>query len=440
MKQSLRTIALLLACLLLPAAALAQGLSIDIYGPGQSKLNIVLTKPLGADPAQSPPADASALQGYVQTDLNFLPFLTMVPAASILGGDSPGGIKAEQIDFGRYKKSQVDIIVTTGWTPSDSGLGNVELRAFNVSNPQQPLIVGKAYMHVTRDQLPVIANRFCAALMEALTGKPGFFDSTIAFVKRSGQNKEIWVVAPTGQGLRQITTLRGISMSPTISPDGGHIAFTHVGPTEHTLGVWNAASGTTRTIKLPGTSVISPCYMPGGGLAVALDLGGNTDIVSLTPDFKIASKLVATWAIEVSPAFDESGKMVYVSNRLGNPHVFLGGGEGRRISMEGKYNTNPTISPDGKFVAYSRELPDGHRIFLQDLSSGSEKQLTFGPGSDEHPWFSPDGYFIVFTSSRAGGYKLYITSRNGDTPIQVPTGDGDATSPTWGKTVGGSAM
>jgi TolB protein len=229
-------------------------------------------------------------------------------------------------------------------------------------------------------------------------------------------------------------------MSPTISPDGGHIAFTHVGPTEHTLGVWNAASGTTRTIKLPGTSVISPCYMPGGGLAVALDLGGNTDIVSLTPDFKIASKLVATWAIEVSPAFDESGKMVYVSNRLGNPHVFLGGGEGRRISMEGKYNTNPTISPDGKFVAYSRELPDGHRIFLQDLSSGSEKQLTFGPGSDEHPWFSPDGYFIVFTSSRAGGYKLYITSRNGDTPIQVPTGDGDATSPTWGKTVGGSAM
>jgi TolB protein len=131
-----------------------------------------------------------------------------------------------------------------------------------------------------------------------------------------------------------------------------------------------------------------------------------------------------------------------VSNKLGNPHVFLsdGGGEGRRISMEGKYNTNPTISPDGKFVAYSREMPDGHRIFLQDLSSGSERQISFGPGSDEHPCFSPDGYFLVFSSSRAGGYKLYITSRNGDTPIQVPTGDGDASAPTWGKTVGGAAM
>ncbi|MCA1744028.1 MAG: TolB family protein, partial [Desulfonatronovibrio sp.] len=73
-----------------------------------------------------------------------------------------------------------------------------------------------------------------------------------------------------------------------------------------------------------------------------------------------------------------------------------------------------------------------HRIFLADLETGREKQISFGPGNDEDPNFAPDSYFIAFSSNRSGKYELYLTTRNGDSPVMIPTGPGHATAPAWG--------
>ena len=76
----------------------------------------------------------------------------------------------------------------------------------------------------------------------------------------------------------------------------------------------------------------------------------------------------------------------------------------------------------------------GHRIFVQDMMTGEERQVTFGPGSDEQPSFCADSYFIAFTSSRAGGRHIYLITRHGGDPKQVPTGRGDASFARWGMT------
>ena len=70
---------------------------------------------------------------------------------------------------------------------------------------------------------------------------------------------------------------------------------------------------------------------------------------------------------------------------------------------------------------------------FRQTPSGRERQLTFGPGSDEDPTWSPDGYFIAFASSRSGPSQIYLTTKHGDEPILIPTGPGEATSPAWGK-------
>jgi TolB protein len=74
-----------------------------------------------------------------------------------------------------------------------------------------------------------------------------------------------------------------------------------------------------------------------------------------------------------------------------------------------------------------------HKIFLVDLASGQERQLTFGANSDEDPTWSPDGYFIAFSSNRSGTKQLYLTTKHGDEPILIPTGPGDTEAPAWGK-------
>ena len=73
-----------------------------------------------------------------------------------------------------------------------------------------------------------------------------------------------------------------------------------------------------------------------------------------------------------------------------------------------------------------------HRIFVHDLLTGQERQVTFGPGSDEQPAFAPDSYFIAFMSTRSGQPQIYLTTRHGGDAKRVPTGSGDARFPAWG--------
>ena len=104
-----------------------------------------------------------------------------------------------------------------------------------------------------------------------------------------------------------------------------------------------------------------------------------------------------------------------------------------RVSMNGGYNSEPNISPDGTLVVYSRMTEYGNRIFVQDMVTGEERQVTFGPGSDEQPSFCADSYFIAFTSSRGGGRNIYLTTRHGGDAKKIPTGGGSASFPRWGQ-------
>jgi TolB protein len=419
-----------LTCLALAVNAMAQDtLAVEIQGPGQARMNIVQSKPFG-DPGVPP--DAQYLNELIHKNLAFMPFLKVMSDTDILGGATLSGPKAEDIDFKPFSLAKVDLLVTAVWKPG-KGLGDVELRAHEVFS--QKLLLGKVYSSVTRDQLPEVADRFCMELMALLTGQGSIFKAKLAFVKTSGKGKDIWIVGAMGRDLTQVTHYGdlGMAISPAWSWDCARLCFTLIGSASHYLGVWSG--GKANVYTLPSSTVISPHFMPNGSIAVALHTGGNTAIYTLDGSFKnTASTLMSEPAIDVSPSFDQSGnQMAFVSDRLGNPNVFikdLSSGSTRRVS-KGGYNTNPSMSPDGKYVAYSKQAGGGHRIFVYELATDTEKQVSFGPGSDENPSFAPDSYFIAFSSSRAGGHKLYLTTRNGDGAVEIPTGSGDALMPAF---------
>jgi TolB protein len=123
-----------------------------------------------------------------------------------------------------------------------------------------------------------------------------------------------------------------------------------------------------------------------------------------------------------------------VSDETGSPNIYVksvGSGSGRRVTTSG-YNTNPSMSPDGKLIAFTKQLGGAQKVFVLDLGTGQETQVTSGGGSDENPSFSPDGYFIAFSSTRSGQKKIFVTTRHGAPPVMIPTGDGAAYMPSWG--------
>ncbi len=403
---------------------------VDIYGPGQNLINLALTQPIKG-PNTPATGLAVQLQSLVEENMNILPFLALTSDSSVLGGTTLAGFEPPSLDFKRFQLAGSDIVVTSFW-PNEN---TVQMRAFETLSGKR--LFGKEYPNLAAKDLPTVADRFSADLLEVIIGSGDLFRSTLAFVKKVGKLKsDVWTVRPTGRDLRQVTRMNGEALSPAWSPDGRFVVFTHIDDRSHGLGVWDRSSGSVQRIRFPGNIVIGPAFTPSNQVAVSLSNGKNPDIYLLNHAFQRQNALEQNDSINVSPTFDRSGtKMAFTSNRLGGPQIFLkdlNSGSVRRVSVNGAYNTEASLAPDGSLVAYSRMTDFGHRIFVQDLISGQERQITFGPGSDEQPAFCGDSYSIAFTSSRGGQRSIYLTTRNGAAPKKINTGSGDASFPRWG--------
>ena len=410
---------------LMPLAVKAAPYTVDVIGVGNRMTNLVQALPVGGS------GRAPALQKAIASNMALLPFVNIINPNGVPGGATVTTATAEGIDFKRFSLANAQLLITTNWVDSSQ----VELRCFSVA--QGSFMFGNRYaVGGSEDNLLDVADKFSADFLDAVIGRGDLFRSTLAFIKTGGERKkDVWSMRANGRHLSRLTNMQGEALSPTWSPDGRRVLFTHIDKRSHGLGVYDAGSKSVNRIKFPGNTVIGPAFMPDGRVAVSLTDGRNPSIFLLGHGLEKQRKLDESPSIDVSPSVDASGSlMAFTSNRLGGPQIFLKdlrSGSVRRISQSGGYNTDPSISPDGTVIAYARQEGGGHRIFVQDLVTGQETQLTFGPGSDEEPAFAPDSYFIAFMSTRGGKKALYLTTRNGGEPRLLPTGPGDAAFPAW---------
>jgi dipeptidyl aminopeptidase/acylaminoacyl peptidase len=80
---------------------------------------------------------------------------------------------------------------------------------------------------------------------------------------------------------------------------------------------------------------------------------------------------------------------------------------------------NPTLSPDGRFVAYTIRSADWEanafddEIWIAQVASQERYQLTDAKGSSRSPAWSPDGKRLAFLSARDGAPQIYVASPPG---------------------------
>ncbi|MEO5888706.1 MAG: S41 family peptidase [Ferruginibacter sp.] len=90
----------------------------------------------------------------------------------------------------------------------------------------------------------------------------------------------------------------------------------------------------------------------------------------------------------------------------------------RLTAMQG-YETNPHVSPDGKWIAFSGRQYGNADIFVMPVNGGDIKQVTWHSSNDEVSGWSWDSQSIYFTSSRFGQAAGFKVSANGGTPKRV---------------------
>ena len=107
------------------------------------------------------------------------------------------------------------------------------------------------------------------------------------------------------------------------------------------------------------------------------------------------------------------------------------GGEAKRVTFSGTYNTSPRISSDGKTLAYISRRDGNFQLYVLDLASGQEQRLS-DTTSDESPSFAPNGKYIMYATSAGGRKSLAVVSVDGRVKQRLTTQAGNIKEPTWG--------
>lgn len=95
-------------------------------------------------------------------------------------------------------------------------------------------------------------------------------------------------------------------------------------------------------------------------------------------------------------------------------------------------NFDPMVSRDGQTLLFSSTQ---HRptsdIYMQHVGSRVITRLTDDPGQDVMPSLSPDGKRVAFASNRAGSWDIYIMPVTGGKAVQVTADVSNDLSPSW---------
>ncbi len=101
--------------------------------------------------------------------------------------------------------------------------------------------------------------------------------------------------------------------------------------------------------------------------------------------------------------------------------------------------SDPQLSPDGKWVAYTVGTPSLQenrgisRIWVAEVATGRSRQVTSGggPGSDRQPRWSPDGKTLAFISTRDSGAQVWLLPIGGGDARKLSSLPDGASDPVW---------
>lgn len=116
------------------------------------------------------------------------------------------------------------------------------------------------------------------------------------------------------------------------------------------------------------------------------------------------------------PAFSPDAKTIYFSYDSDIWKVDANGGNASRVTaLEGE-ETNPRVSPDGKWLAFSSNQYGNYDVYLMPINGGEIKQLTFHQAKDDVESWSWDSKTIYFTSNQNNNFGSFKIDIDGKTP------------------------
>ena len=122
-----------------------------------------------------------------------------------------------------------------------------------------------------------------------------------------------------------------------------------------------------------------------------------------------------------SPSWTPDGKSLLFARDSSSIILKADGEETALIDDTSGWNTAPSLSPDSKQLVFMSNRDGNPEIYLRTLPGGKVLRLTEDPSYDTLPRFSPDAKRIVFLSDRQDHTNRLYTMNPDGSQVQVLT-------------------
>jgi serine/threonine protein kinase/Tol biopolymer transport system component len=272
-------------------------------------------------------------------------------------------------------------------------------------------------------------------IADAPNGRGGSWgdDDTLLFAPTGGGT--IFRIAASGGTAEVVTRLateraENAHYWPHILPGGRRFLYFVRSTRPENNGIYVAAidgSGATRLVSSLSSGIYAP---PLDGSPGALMWVQNEELLAQTFDADRAALSGQPAAIASGVRVLESqrgliasasrtGAVAWASARAASGRFTWFDRDGRRhdvVPVEEGDVRQPSISPDGGRLLYTRVANGTADIFLYDFAARTSRRITPSPDYDEQPLWSPDASEMAYTGSDAGASTLVRVRLDGSVP------------------------
>ena len=318
------------------------------------------------------------------------------------------------------------------------GNGRYEIRFQLIDVFREKQLAGQKFV-VPESRLRNIAHRISDIIYQALIGKPGAFNTRIAFVTVRDADAPkpylLQVADSDGYGAQNILESPRPILSPAWSPDGSQLAYVSFENKRSIVYVQNIRSGEREPVAEHAGINSAPAWSPDGRrLALTLSKDGNSEIYIYDLASRDLRRLTRNTAIDTEPAWSpDGGTIAFTSNRPGTPQIYriaASGGNAQRVTFDGKYNAAAAYSHDGKSIALITNQGNGFRVGLYSAQDRTVSELT-QTSQDESPTFAPNGEMIMYATQSGGRHVLAAVSPDGRVRQTIKFENGAVREPAW---------
>ena len=231
-----------------------------------------------------------------------------------------------------------------------------------------------------------------------------------------------------------LTSLRGIEIQPSLSPDGSELAFAWSGDKQENFDIYvlQIDTGARPALVEHQARDTAPAWSPDRSkIAFLRDIGDGQAEIRVVPsrvgglDTPVApvsaeSNVISGWQAPLAWTRDSQRLAVSARENSGEPTaiflVSIGSGKSRPLTsppLSAGGDVSPAFSPDDRMLAFVRRGKGvTSQIYLLPLTedyrpAGKEEQLTRQSGTYDHPVWTPDGREIIFAFGAPSYTRLY---------------------------------